>query len=140
MYRRVLQPDNDPKSIVALNNLSWLLAQRSTDPSKHQEALGHIEEALEEIGRRADLLDTRGLVRMKLGQDTAALADFRDAAADMPTPAHLFHLARAHYKAKDKSNASKALKLAQEQGLQASVLHPSEQSEYQKLLMELRIR
>jgi tetratricopeptide (TPR) repeat protein/Tfp pilus assembly protein PilF len=140
MYRRVLQPENEPNNIVALNNLAWLLAQRSGDPQKHQEALLRIESAVTGIGRRADLLDTRGLVLMKLGQNAEALADFREAAADMPTPAHLFHLARAHYKASDKTNASKTLKLAQEQGLQASLLHPSEQSEYQKMLMELKIR
>ncbi|MHB1423267.1 MAG: tetratricopeptide repeat protein [Gemmataceae bacterium] len=140
MYRRVLQPENEPKNIVALNNLAWLLAQRSSDPDKHQEALTRIEAAVAGIGRRADLLDTRGLVHLKLGHDAAALADFRAAAADMPSPTHLFHLARAHYKASDKTNASKTLKLAQEQGLQASLLHPSEQREYQKLLMELKIR
>lgn len=140
MYRRVLQPENEPKNIVALNNLAWLLAQRSTDPQKHQEALLRIEAAVAGIGRRADLLDTRGLVYMKLGQTASALADFREAAADLPSPAHLFHLARAHYKSSDKTNASKVLKLAQDQGLQASLLHPSEQSEYQKMVIELRVR
>ncbi|MGH7224383.1 MAG: tetratricopeptide repeat protein, partial [Gemmataceae bacterium] len=132
IYRRVLLAENEPKNVVALNNLAWLLAQRSSDPHKHQEALARIEAAVAGIGRRADLLDTRGLVHMKLGQDAAALADFRAAAADTPSPAHLFHLARAHYKSSDKPNASKVLKVAQEHGLQASVLHPSEQSEYQK--------
>src|SRR5579875_1663881 len=140
MYRRILQPENEPKNIVALNNLAWLLVQRSSDPKKHQEALQRIESAVAGIGRRADLLDTRGLVHMKLGHDAAALTDFRDAAADLPSPAHLFHLACAHYKASDKTNAFKVLKRAQEQGLQASLLHPSEQSEYQKMLMELKIR
>jgi tetratricopeptide (TPR) repeat protein len=140
MYRRVLQPENEPKNIVALNNLAWLLVQHSNDPEKHQEALQRIESAVAGIGRRADLLDTRGLVHMKLGHDAAALADFRDAAADMPSPAHLFHLARAHYKVSDKTNAFKVLKLAQEQGLQASLLHPSEQNEYQRMLMALKIR
>jgi tetratricopeptide (TPR) repeat protein len=140
MYRRVLAPENEPKNIVALNNLAWLLVERSSDPQKHREALVRIEAALAGIGRRADLLDTRGLVHMKLGNEAAALADFRAAAADMPTPAHLFHLARAHYKTSDKTNAFKVLKLAQEQGLQASLLHPSEQSEYQRMLVDLKIR
>jgi cellulose synthase operon protein C len=140
IYRRILQPENEPNNIVALNNLAWLLAQRSSDPQKHREALERIDSAVAGIGRRADLLDTRGLVQMKLGDTAAALADFRAAVADMPSPAHLFHLARAHYKSSDKTNASKVLKLAQEQGLQASLLHPSEQSEYQRMLMELKVR
>ena len=140
MYRRVLLPENEPKNIVALNNLAWLLAQQSSDPQKHQEALLRIESAVAGIGRRADLLDTRGLVHMKLGQNAAALADFREAAADMPTPAHLFHLARAITRAAIKPTPPRCSSMAQEQGLQASVLHPSEQSEYQKMLMELKIR
>ncbi len=140
MYRRVLQPENEPKNIVALNNLAWLLSQHTSDRHKHQEALTHIESAVAGIGRRADLIDTRGLVYMKLGQAAAALADFREAAADMPTPAHLFHLAHAHYKASDKTNAFKVLKQAQEQGLQASILHPAEQNEYQRMVMELKVR
>jgi Tfp pilus assembly protein PilF len=140
MYRRVLQPENEPNNIVALNNLAWLLVQRSSDSQKHREALLRIETAISGIGRRADLLDTRGLVQMKLGNEAAALADFREAAADMPSPSHLFHLARAHYKTSDKTNAFKVLKLAQEKGLQASILHPSEQNEYQRMLTDLKIR
>ncbi len=140
MYRRVLAPENEPKNIVALNNLAWLLAQRSSDQVKIQEALVRIEAAVNGIGKRADLIDTRGLVYMKMGQDAAALNDFREAAADAPSPAHLFHLARAHYKASDRGNASKILKQAQEQGLQASILHPSEQDVYQKMVNDLKIR
>jgi tetratricopeptide (TPR) repeat protein len=140
MYRRILQPDNEPSNIVALNNLAWLLVQRSSDKDKHQEALLRIETAISGVGRRADLLDTRGLVQMKLGNEAAALADFREAAADLPSPAHLFHLARAHYKTSDKTSAFKVLKQAQEQGLQANLLHPSEQSEYQRMLTDLKIR
>ncbi len=140
MYRQVLRPENEPKNIVALNNLAWLLVQRSSDPHKVQEALTKIESAVSGIGRRADLIDMRGLVYLKLGQENAALADFREAAADMPTPAHLFHLARAHYQVRDKTTAFKVLKQAKEQGLQASALHPVEQESYQRLLEELKVR
>jgi tetratricopeptide (TPR) repeat protein len=140
MYRQVLRPENEPKNIVALNNLAWLLAQRYTDQQKVREGLEKIEAAVNGIGRRADLLDTRGLVYLKLGQEAAALADFREAAADMPTPAHLFHLARAHFQARDKNNAFKVLKQAKDQGLHASALHPVEQEAFQRLLEELKVR
>jgi tetratricopeptide (TPR) repeat protein len=140
MYRRVLEPDHEPKNIVALNNLAWLLSQHANEPQKHQEALTLIDEAIRCIGPRADLMDTRGLVYMKLGRHSEALADFRDAVANMPTATNLFHLAYAHYKASDKNNALKILKQAQEQGLQASLLHPSEQDNYEKLRLELKIR
>jgi Tfp pilus assembly protein PilF len=140
MYRQVLRPENEPKNIVALNNLAWLLAQHASEQDKLQEALTTIDAAVNGIGQRADLIDTRGLVRMRLNQDAAALADFRAAVADMPTPAHLFHLARAHYKSQDKSNAYKVLKRAKDQGLQASALHPVEQKDYRDLLDALKIR
>jgi tetratricopeptide (TPR) repeat protein len=140
MYRQVLHSENEPKNIVALNNLAWLLAQHASESDKLQEALTRIEAAVNGIGRRADLIDTRGLVYLRLNQDAAALTDFRDAVADMPTPAHYFHLARAHYKAQDKANAIKVLKDAEKHGLQANVLHPVEQKDYQKLLEELKIR
>jgi tetratricopeptide (TPR) repeat protein len=125
---------------VALNNLAWLLAQHSKDAGKHQEALGFIERAIDGIGRRVDLMDTRGLVRLKLGQNEAALADFREAVANAPTAGNLFHLAYAHYKTRDKNNAFKVFKQAQEQGLQASNLHPCEQDDYQRLRVELNVR
>jgi Tfp pilus assembly protein PilF len=140
MYRQVLRPENEPKNIVALNNLAWLLAQHASEQDKLQEALTTIDAAVNGIGQRADLIDTRGLVRMRLTQDAAALADFRAAVADMPTPAHLFHLARAHYQSQDKSNAYKVLKRAKDQGLQASAQHPVEQKDYRDLLDALKIR
>ncbi len=139
-YRRVLEADNEPKNIVALNNLAWLLTQHANDPQKHREALTRIDEAIECIGPRADLMDTRGLVYMKLGRHAEALADFREAVTNMPTASNLFHLAYAHYKTSDKNNALKILKQAQERGLQASLLHPSEQDNYEKLRLDLKIR
>lgn len=139
MYRQVLHPENEPKNVVALNNLAWLLAQRSEDKARHQEALERIEAAINGIGRRADLIDTRGLVHMKLENNAAALADFRAAATDLPTPAHLFHLARIHANMRDKTNAFKIFQEAKKQGLQASVLHPVEQKDYQRLLDELKV-
>lgn len=139
MYRQVLHPENEPKNVVALNNLAWLLAQRSSERAKFQEALERIEAAINGIGRRADLIDTRGLVHMKLENNAAALADFRAAASDLPTPAHLFHLARIHANMRDKTNALKIFQEAKKQGLQASVLHPVEQKDYQRLLDELKV-
>src|SRR5262249_17573834 len=108
LYKRVLQ-EKEPKNVVALNNLAWLLAHRDGGAG---EALQHIESAVAGIGRRADLLDTRGLVYLKLGKHDAALADFKEANDDAPTPTRQFHLAKALYESKNRAAALDVLKRA----------------------------
>ena len=140
MYREVLRPENEPKNIVALNNLAWLLAQRSSDQEKVREALAKIESAVNGIGRRADLLDTRGLVYLKLGQEAAALADFREAAADMPTPAHLFHLARAITRSATRPPPTKSSSKLRSTACKSVPSIRSNRKPIRRLLEELKVR
>jgi len=134
-YRAVLE--KEPGNVVALNNLAWLLAHRSGEASK---ALPLIEAAVRGQGRRADLLDTRAVVQLALGKTDAALSDLKEAIADTPTAARLFHLARAHYQARDKDNAVRALTEAKKKGLKVSDLHPVEQQACRELLAEYGVR
>jgi Tfp pilus assembly protein PilF len=133
-YRLVLEKEKG--NIVALNNLAWLLALRS---GNGDEAMTLINTAVKGLGHRPDLLDTRGLVHLALGQTDKALADFKEATSDTPTPTRLFHLARAHNLAKDRDNAVKVLRLAKERGLSPSALHPVEQESCRQLLAELKL-
>jgi Tfp pilus assembly protein PilF len=135
MYRKVLT-DHDT-NVVALNNLAWLLAQRTGDGKA---ALELIDRAIANMGRRSDLLDTRGVVYLTLGEPERALADFKEAAADERTPTRLFHLARAHYDAKDRATATKVLIDAKKAGLEPSKLHPVEQMTCRQLLTELKLQ
>jgi tetratricopeptide (TPR) repeat protein len=139
LYRRVLQVE--PGNVVALNNLAWLLAQGK---KSGQAALPLIDAAVNGLGRRPDLLDTRGLVHLALGQTDAALADFREAAgdggaADPAAATRLFHLARALQESKDSEGAARVLRQARAKGLQAANLHPIEQETCRKLLAELNV-
>ena len=135
-YREVLK--DEPGNIVALNNLAWLL---SIQTGQGNEALQYIEAAVNGIGRRADLLDTRGSVELKMGDTQAALADFTEAVNDAPTATRLFHLARAQYEARDRESAAKTLQKAKADfGLQPSVVHPTEQEFCQTLMNELKVR
>ncbi|HVS37046.1 MAG TPA: hypothetical protein VMS17_15910, partial [Gemmataceae bacterium] len=135
-YREVLK--DEPGNIVALNNLAWLLAQRT---GQGREALEYIQAAVNGIGRRADLLDTRGSVELRLGDTQAALADFTEAVSDAPTGPRLFHLARAQYEARDRESAAKTLQKAKNDfGLQPSNVHPTEQEFCQTLMNELKVR
>jgi Tfp pilus assembly protein PilF len=133
-YRDVLRVE--PNNVVALNNLAWLLVQSSGDAG---EAMQHIEAAVNGMGRRADLLDTRGLVHLALGDVTAALTDLKEANADTPTPTRLYHLARAHLQTQDRTAAYRVLQEARDRGLTVNSLHPIEQQACGKLLDELKL-
>jgi Tfp pilus assembly protein PilF len=134
-YRKILA--QEPGNVVALNNLAWLLAQRSSDGS---EALEHITAAINGLGRRADLLDTRGLVHLALGQPEKAVADLKAATTEAPTPTRLFHLARAYYLTRDRTTATKVLTEARDRhGLKLRALHPVEQETCQKLGADLNV-
>ncbi|MFQ3593400.1 MAG: tetratricopeptide repeat protein, partial [Gemmataceae bacterium] len=130
-WREVLKLD--PNNFVAMNNLAWQIVTHGGDAT---EALLHIDKALAGMGRRADLLDTRGLVYLALKQPDKALTDFQAAAADGPTPTRLLHLAQAQHQLKDRAAAKASLQKAKEVGLELAKLHPTEQETARKLLLE----
>jgi tetratricopeptide (TPR) repeat protein len=134
-YRAVLA--KEPNNVVALNNLAWMLATRGGDAT---EALRHINTAVSGMGRRADLLDTRGLVYLALKQHEKALADLAEAASDAPTPTRLFHLARAQHETRRPHEAIRTLREAKKKGLDLSKIHPIERDECRKLLAEYSLR
>jgi tetratricopeptide (TPR) repeat protein len=134
-YREVLK--FEPNNFVALNNLAWMLALSGGD---RREALGYITKAVNGMGRRADLLDTRGLVNLKLDKLSEAVADFEEAAKEAPTPSRLFHLAWAYHKDNNSPKAKEVLKQAQEKGLKVNAVHPIEQKDCRDLLMAYGMR
>jgi tetratricopeptide (TPR) repeat protein len=135
LYRKVLK--KEPNNIVALNNLAWLLALRSGDT---KEALNCITAAVNGMGRRADLLDTRGLVHLARKEPRKALEDLQEANSDAPTPTRLFHLAQAHHAAGERVKASDSLREAKRRGLEVAKLHPVEQQACRELLQEYGIK
>lgn len=128
-YREVLEVDR--RNVVALNNLAWLLSQRS---GKGAEALGYIQRAIEAFGPTPDLLDTRALVHLSLGQLDQARADLQESLADTPSAARYFHLARVHQSAGDGDAAARAMTQARSLGLKRGQLHPVEQLACARLL------
>jgi tetratricopeptide (TPR) repeat protein len=123
-YRAVLEPKMAPDNVVARNNLAWLLALRN---NKAEEALTHIKKAIDVLGRRPDLLDTRALVYLAQRQADLARADLQESIADTPTASRYFHLARACEMANDAGGKAKALQAAKDLGLKRAHLHPVEQ-------------
>ena len=135
LYRKVLR--QEPDNVMALNNLAWLLAQRA---GKGGEALPLINRAIDQLGPRAELLDTRAVVYLALGRSAAAVADLERATGDGPTPARYFHLARALQMAKKSKEARKALAKAKQAGLEVKRLHPVERVAYDQITRELGVR
>jgi tetratricopeptide (TPR) repeat protein len=121
LYRKVLELD--PKNVVALNNLAWLLALKE---GRGEEQM--INQAIESSGARPELLDTSAVVYLALRQPDKAIAALERAAnLDTPTGTRYFHLARAYQLANNPAEAAKAFRKAKELGLQRTQLHPVEQ-------------
>jgi tetratricopeptide (TPR) repeat protein len=128
-YRRVL--DSDPNNPVALNNLAWLLAMRG---GAGTDALPLIQKAIDVLGPRSDLLDTRALVYLAMGRPDRACADLKASLADTPTATRYLHLARLCRTTDDADGAAAALREARALGLRRAQLHPAEQRACASLL------
>lgn len=127
----------DPNNLAALNNLSWLLAQRKTQPD---EALKLVTRAIEVHGPRPELLDTRAVVYLTLGKCEPALADLERATRDGPSAAKYFNLARAHHLMRNSKSAMEALNQATALGLDDRSIHPTEREIYRQVTAELKGR
>ncbi len=131
-YRRILEVDS--RHLLALNNLAWLLAQRSGSGT---EALELINRAIAAAGPRPELLDTRATVYLALNRSQPAIVDLHQAIAEAPTANSYFRLARAEQLANNPEAARKALQKAKDAGLQLQRLHPAEQLAARKAIEEL---
>lgn len=134
-YREALALEKD--HVVALNNLAWLLALRS---SKGDEALELIGKAIDKAGPVAELLDTRGVIFLAQDKAREALSDLQEALKEAPTAMRCFHLAQVQLKLDQPGQARAALRQAKELGLDAAALHPVEQGQFEKLDKELSER
>jgi tetratricopeptide (TPR) repeat protein len=135
LCREVLKENET--NLVALNNLACLLGQK-TDTAA--EALTLVERAIGTYGPRPELLDTRAIVQLNLGEVEKSLRDLERVTNEAPTPMRLFHLSRAYERSRNTTSALAMLRQANEQGLTLRQLHPAEQVEYQRLTAELSKR
>jgi len=137
LYRQVLSIDE--RNVVALNNLSWHLAQHK-GPKGAAEGLTLVNRAIELIGPQPDLLDTRASVYLAQARHDLAIADLERANAEKPLPSRWFHLAQAQKQANNRSAAAASFKKATAAGLKPEQLHPAERPAYQQLRSEVEQR
>jgi tetratricopeptide (TPR) repeat protein len=133
LYRRALQ--EDPRDILAMNNLAFLLSVRD---GKTDEALQMLERAKKLIGPNPDLLDTEAIVRLKRGEVDAARKLLEEVLAAAPSASAYFHLAQVESKAAQKLDARLAWRRAEELKLQRLTLHPLEREAHDQLAAALK--
>lgn len=132
LYEEVLRAE--PNKALTLNNLAWLLAQ---DPATATRALSLTDQAIDQVGPAAWLLDTRAIALLALGRAEEALKLLQEAVEEEPTPTTRFHLAQAHLALKDRAAAAAALKKALAEGLS---IYPVERDALDKLKAELGMK
>ena len=134
IYRKLYEAV--PGNAATLNNLAWLLAMQENP--KAPEALEAVTKAVEMLGPQPEVLDTRAVANITLGNYPQAIKDLKDALAIRPEPGMYIHLAQAQLKANNKGEARAALSEAQANGFGIDTpLHPLEKKAYQELLKEL---
>jgi predicted Zn-dependent protease len=121
---------------AVLNNLAYMLALQGKGG---KETLGMIDEAIKIIGPSAELLDTRGIVRLANGDVQGAIEDLQLSLLGGRSALKLLHLAMAQQAAGDQAAARKTLQEAQRSGLDKKQTHGLERQKYEQLLRELGV-
>jgi tetratricopeptide (TPR) repeat protein len=129
-YEKILTAD--PRNVVALNNLAWILA---ADPRTAERAQELVARATREVGLTGDLLDTRARVRITLKQFEQAERDLDDAIRLEPTALRWFHLAlsRLGQTPPRQDDAARAFHEAKRRGLEPRGVHPADLPAYGSL-------
>ncbi|MFO0810236.1 MAG: tetratricopeptide repeat protein [Gemmataceae bacterium] len=134
-YQAVIQ--KDPRQIVALNNVAWLLALTR----RPDESLAYIRRATDILGQDPRLLDTRGVALLATGKIEfvqQAVKDLEFVVSEMRSASGYFHLAQAYTAAGRKADAAKAWRRAKEMELDKGSLHPLERPAYEQMERDFR--
>lgn len=109
-YEAILK--DQPKSVVAANNLAGLLADKKGDPKSLERALA-LTRDFEKIAPEAPFLDTLGWVYVKMGQANEGVRVLRRVVEKVPDhPVFQYHLGIAYHKSGETRKAQGALKKA----------------------------
>ena len=129
LYEAILK--TRPDNLLFMNNMAWTLSEEMGQPDN---GLDRIEVAIKRAGPQPHLLDTRGVILIRLGRTADAIKDLKAAAVTLPTGPIFYHLARACQKSGDPAEFEKYRDLARKAGLRPEQLQPSERDEAAKLV------
>ena len=133
LYESYLKRDDiTPRQrAVVQNNLAYVYALTN----RGEQALKMIDNAEVEIGPTSDILDTRGMIYLELGQSNKAVLAMQSAISDGgPTAIKMFHLALAQSRSGNKSAAVEAIERARELGFREDRLTRVELEHYRELM------
>ena len=123
----------NPDGFEFLNNMAWTLSE---DLKKPDAALPRIEEAVVKVGPLPHVLDTRGVILARLGRLDDAARDLEAAAKALSTPSAYYHLARVYRKMQRPDDARRCRDRARELGLDRDQLEPSEQADWDAVMVD----
>lgn len=130
LYERALELD--PENLLILNNLATILGEQE---GRRDEALQHINKAIELSGPSPALLDSKGVVLFHIGRLEEARQCLEAATWEAGTdPRFFFHLAATYLRLGETDRARQAFQQAQDNNLEQQILTPSDQL----LLKEIR--
>ena len=123
---------------MVLNNLAYLLALTGKEGDSVSEAKGYINEAVDLLGPRTEVLDTRAVVAISDGRYDDAIRDLELSVIDSPDATKYFHLAVARLEAGQKEKAVEAWQSAVERGLERESVSRLERERFDTVKGELQ--
>lgn len=138
LYRAsiALIADKNSQQVASLrNNLAYVLALTG-DQASYKEALQAIQQAIRTLGPQSDLLDTRGLLLIQLGDFAKAERDLADAVL-IPSASKYFRLAYAQFKLGKTDEATASIRKSRQLGLKTRELSAPEQVYYEQMRVAL---
>jgi len=133
LYRKALKLD--PKNIVAVNNLAFLLGLQG----QGVEANSLINKAIEIAGGPAgELLDSRAVILRAQKKLPEAEKDLLDALRQERTAYRLFHLYEVQQAAGKTKESRPVVLEAFQRGLHIGMMHPLERESYKKAFQQLQ--
>jgi len=120
-----------------LNNLAYVLALQE---QQGKQALKFIVEAIDLMGPTADLLDTRAMAKLVVGDPPGAIEDLKLSITGGATSHKLLHLAIAQMAAGHPTEARQALQKAEKLGFNPDKIRPLEKKRYLELIGKLGVQ
>ena len=129
LYKAILL--RNPTNFVFMNNMAWTLSEEMNKPT---EGLQRADEALKRMGYQPHVLDTRGVIQLRLKKVPEAIKDLEAAVAALPSGPIYYHLARAYAAAGRQADSDIFKKKAKDAGLTLEQLQPSERDDAARML------